>query len=156
MSGSGSLDEIVAAASRFRQAIELNRPHPASFGDFPRGACGAVCELLGDYLRDCGLGDWLYVMGVKAAESGGTHAWLELDGTLLDITGDQFIGVTEKVIVGAAPAFGEAHLGFDKGGSGRPAGLAHWVGPSHDEDLAYYAEVRQAADAMQPCDPELQ
>ena len=143
-----SIEDVSDAASRFRRAIELTRPHPVSFGDFPRGACGAVCELLGDYLRDTGLGSWNYVMGVRSTENGGTHAWLELEGALVDITGDQFDDAYPKVILGEAPAVGESHLGFDRASAGRPAGLAHWSGATHDEDAHYYARVRRVADEL--------
>lgn len=146
--GGPGIDSAVVAATRFRRAIEATRPHPTSFGSFPTGACGAVCELLGDYLRDSGLGDWLYVMGLRATDNGGTHAWLERDGILIDITGDQFPGVVEKVLVRVAPAFAGEHLGFEKSGAGRPAGLAYWAGASHDEDAAYYAKVRAVADRL--------
>lgn len=126
----------------------MTHPHPVSFGHFPSGACGAVCELLGDYLRDSGLGNWHYVWGVKATEWGGTHAWLECEGTLIDITGDQFPGVSAKVIVGEAPAIGRSHLGFPRSDAGRPAGLQHWSGATHDEEVEYYETVRRVADRL--------
>jgi hypothetical protein len=140
--------DVVSAATRFRRAIEMTHPHPISFGNFPSGACGATCELLGDYLKDSGLGNWHYVSGVKATEWGGTHAWLEHEGTLVDITGDQFAEVSTKVIVEEAPAVDGRHLGLRRDGAGRPAGMEYWQGATHDDDVAYYERVRRVADGL--------
>lgn len=87
-------------------------------------------------------------MGVRSTENGGTHAWLELHGMLLDITGDQFDAVSAKVILEDAPTVGGVHLGFDRASAGRPAGLAHWSGATHDEDATYYERVRRVADGL--------
>jgi hypothetical protein len=58
------------------------------FERFPRGTCGPVSELLGRYLVEAGFEDVMYVCGKKPSE--GSHAWVEVGGIILDITGDQF------------------------------------------------------------------
>lgn len=54
---------------------------------FPRGCCGIISELMGDYLNTLGIGEFFYVCGMK---EGALHAWLKVDGLIIDITGDQF------------------------------------------------------------------
>ncbi|MNE82602.1 hypothetical protein D3C80_1793370 [compost metagenome] len=56
---------------------------------FPRGCCGVVSELLGDYLN-AHFG--LAIEYVCGEQDGASHAWLEHDGIVIDITGDQFDG----------------------------------------------------------------
>lgn len=92
---------VRAAATRFRAALELHRDHLAaiSLRRFPCGACGDTSDMLGQYLTDCGLGPWQRVSGTKYQPKFGTHAWVEQDGLIVDITADQFDGVDEPVIV---------------------------------------------------------
>lgn len=56
---------------------------------FPQACSGVVSELLGDYLNTQ-LG--LMVEYVSGDRDGASHAWLELNGFVIDITGDQFDG----------------------------------------------------------------
>jgi hypothetical protein len=44
--------------------------------DFPRGCCGFISELMGDYFNTLGVGEFFYVCGVK---EGASHAWPEAD-----------------------------------------------------------------------------
>ncbi|SFB22781.1 Protein of unknown function [Nocardioides alpinus] len=53
--------------------------------------------MLGQYLQDSGLGVWNYRSGVDAG--GQTHAWIEQDGWIIDITAPQFKDVKEAVVV---------------------------------------------------------
>lgn len=87
--------QLRAAARRFRTALELGGLELASLADFPRGACGDASEMLGQYLADCNLGTWLY----RSCASIPSHAWLERDGWIVDITADQFESVSQPVIV---------------------------------------------------------
>lgn len=90
-------DELVQAklkalVSRFRVAVEqvvAAKGAPSYIQGFPRGCCGIVSELMGDYLNTLSIGDFHYVCSAKY---GASHAWLELDGLIIDITGDQFPG----------------------------------------------------------------
>lgn len=87
---------IRVAASRFRAALDRVDPNiwtAVTIKHFPRGACGHAAELLGRYLRD-ELGVTAeYVLRDFYNDDGswrGGHAWLEYDGLIIDITGDQF------------------------------------------------------------------
>ncbi|MCD5988483.1 hypothetical protein KDX30_11275 [Pseudomonas sp. CDFA 553] len=44
---------------------------------------------MGNYLNTLGIGDFPYVWSTK---DGVSQAWFELDGLIIDITGDQFLG----------------------------------------------------------------
>lgn len=66
--------------------------------DFPRGSCGDSSILLGEYLHQKGWGIWDYVGGERESDLH-SHAWLEKDGLIIDITADQFDGMDEAVIV---------------------------------------------------------
>lgn len=68
-----------------------------SYG-FPVGCCGDITNLLGLYLKEEYGEDALYVeaqgLGDDREQS---HAWLSLDGVLVDITGDQFNDIGYEV-----------------------------------------------------------
>jgi hypothetical protein len=91
-------------AGRFRSAIRATDPSEVDpevrfiVADFPKGACGEVCFLLGHYLRENGFPAAEYVNGIRRLD-GQSHAWIETGGIIVDITGDQFAEVTEEVIV---------------------------------------------------------
>ncbi|MDZ4300185.1 MAG: hypothetical protein U1C13_00855 [Pseudomonas sp.] len=77
-------------ATSFRLAVEIvvqTGDVPMHIQGFPRGCCGIISELMGDYLNTVGLGEFFYVCGMN---DGASHAWLEVDGLIVDITGDQF------------------------------------------------------------------
>jgi hypothetical protein len=92
------LGRVRDAATRFRRAFEQGGLEFHGVADFPLGACGTASDLLGQYLADSGLGEWTYRSG-ELPDSGNTHAWLERDGVLVDITADQFADVEDPVIV---------------------------------------------------------
>ncbi|WP_331768068.1 hypothetical protein [Embleya sp. NBC_00896] len=85
--------QVRAAAIRFRAAMVCARGAGLFADDclglktFPHGACGNACELLGEYLTSLGLGEWEIVTGQRHPQ---THAWLERDEVIVDITADQF------------------------------------------------------------------
>ena len=85
--------KIEAHAKAFRKALDRAdwAALPIPYHEFPRGSCGAVCEVLNRFLTER--------VGVKFQQASGTrtvdgdrcsHAWLELDGLIVDITSDQF------------------------------------------------------------------
>ena len=116
------MDEAVAdAARRFRRAAEQGGLVSVGLQAFPRGACGDTSELLGQYLLDSGLGEWTYRFGWF---SGHSHAWLERDGVVVDITADQFAEGLPPVIVTLDHSW---HARFDRMGS-HVAGLDYYVG----------------------------
>ena len=90
---------VSLAASRFRDAIiRCPRNDLRSLRDFPRGSCGDASVLLGEYLHQTGYGQWDYVAGEREPDLH-SHAWLEQDGLIVDITADQFSDINEPVIV---------------------------------------------------------
>lgn len=93
--------ELKKLATRFRKLIvdcqpeELQHQIP-SINRFPTGTCGDVSDLLGKYLIDHGYLDVEYVYGMHFQQS---HGWLEIDGVIIDITGDQFSDFDEAIFV---------------------------------------------------------
>jgi hypothetical protein len=118
-------------AVRFRSALEEGGLLLKSLADFPHGACGDTSELLGQYLHDSGLGDWIHRSG-KRWNPDSSHAWLERDGLLLDITADQFEDVSQPVMITKDRTW---HSQFADRFSSRIAGLA-WFGSDVDEAAA--------------------
>lgn len=88
--------EIETAATDFRAALDaVDRSlwEDIQITNFPRGACGHCAELLARYLHDRFgiIPDYVsrnLDRGDGAFEHG--HAWLEFNGLLIDISGDQF------------------------------------------------------------------
>ena len=89
-------EQLRQAATTFKAALDaIDRIHweRVFIGHYPHGACGHCAELLAQYLNE-GYGvvpD--YVCREFYGEDGTretTHAWLELNGLILDISGDQF------------------------------------------------------------------
>jgi hypothetical protein len=93
-----------ALATRFRTAIRATPPSEVDpevrfiVSAFPTGVCGAVCFLLGHYLRENGFPGAEYVNGIRRLD-GQSHAWIETEGIIVDITGDQFAEVVDEVVV---------------------------------------------------------
>lgn len=96
---------IRAVASAVRSAIDRipNEKRPVTFKNFPRGSCGDTALVLGTYFAvDCKISGFQYVSGVRGSVPEGTwttHAWLERDGLVVDITADQFSDECRSVIV---------------------------------------------------------
>lgn len=82
--------ELRKTATAVRQIFEETEPKSDDdpFRDFPSGACGPAAELLGRYLKQVIGLDAGYVKGTRP--DGQTHAWLQVNGTIIDITADQF------------------------------------------------------------------
>lgn len=95
------VEAIRAAAGRFRAAIQRCPRYllPVTLQAFPRGACGDATILLGEFLASEGFGVFDYVAGECFRPHYQSHAWLERDGLIVDITADQFVGANEPVIV---------------------------------------------------------
>ncbi|WP_404351689.1 hypothetical protein LG324_03010 [Phycicoccus jejuensis] len=131
---------IRAACAAFRAAIEETIPRPVGLDAFPKGACGDTCEMLADFLRSRSLGDPTYVTGLSE-DHARSHAWLEIDDLIIDITADQFGDVEEQVIVTTDRSWHESR--FPSVGRHRPAGLAHWDGLTHAEVEDYYSKLEK-------------
>ena len=88
--------QIRAAASEFRAALDaIDRQHWQRIwiSDFPRGACGHCSELLARYLNErLGITPDYVSRNLESGEGQFErgHAWLEWNGLLIDISGDQF------------------------------------------------------------------
>jgi hypothetical protein len=125
-------------ATRFRSAIRATDPSEVDpevrfiVAGFPKGVCGAVCFLLGHFLRENGFPTAEYVNGIRRLD-GESHAWIETDGIIVDITGDQFAEVAEEVVVTRDFSWhrqfsdkpGRRPADFLIYGSGTPHGLAY-------------------------------
>jgi len=84
---------------RIREIIEVT-PQNKRTGHmeaFPRGACGDCSLIIGTYLLKNGFQNVEYVVGVDDGEQ--SHAWLECDGVIVDITADQFGAGIQPIIV---------------------------------------------------------
>jgi hypothetical protein len=130
-------------ASRFRSAIRATDPaevHPDVrfiIAAFPKGVCGAVCFLLGHYLRENGFPGAEYVNGFRRLD-GESHAWIETGGIIVDITGDQFAEVADEVVVTRDRSW---HRQFSEHPGRRPADFLIY-GADSPHGLAYEPIVR--------------
>jgi len=91
-------------AKRLRAAIEACDlgTLPITFHEFPRGSCGDASLILAKHLKDNGQKGFAYVCGMR---DGHSHAWLERDGLIVDITGDQFADNEDPVCVSRRSAW---------------------------------------------------
>lgn len=91
------IERVRLLAIDFRKAIdraqEAGELFHTAIASFPIGCCGFTSDLLQRFLDENGI-KTRYVSGVYRDSRGSIsqpHAWLELnDGTVVDITGDQF------------------------------------------------------------------
>ncbi|MET7372535.1 hypothetical protein [Micromonospora arida] len=114
-------EALKAVVAGFRVALELGDLPLVSLAAFPHGSCGDVCELLGQFLIDSGFGEWRYCSGQRD-DSFFTHAWLERDGLILDITADQFPDIDQPVLLTRGRAW---HNQFSLHECRRAANLDH-------------------------------
>ena len=88
-------NEIQELVLAFRAAI-LSIPssqRPLGLSKFPSGACGDTSLLLGAYLNDLGEPGYSYAVGCRgshASDTQQTHAWLQRQNLVIDLTCDQF------------------------------------------------------------------
>ncbi len=99
--------DIITLATQFRTAIENTPDLPVPFDTFPKGCCGDTSDLLAQWLWDNGY-ESRYYCGRRAPDQR-THAWLEVDDLVVDITGDQFSDFSETIYVGPLTPF---HIAF--------------------------------------------
>lgn len=102
---------IISHAAAFRDAIVRSGGGGLlSLQNFPNGACGDASILLGQFFADNALGEWFYVNGERATLSGmQSHAWIERNGLVVDITANQFAEIDDPVLVTAEKGW---HLQF--------------------------------------------
>lgn len=88
-----TLEELVF---KFRHAIESAKESEADgyyFCKFPTGQCGTTSDMLAQYLIDNGYNHITYVNGTFYGNTpfdNQSHTWLEVNGLVIDIAGDQF------------------------------------------------------------------
>jgi hypothetical protein len=119
-------------AAAFRDAIERadRSDLGITFQHFPRGSCGDAALLLGHFLKAHGSGETVYVSGERGevGRDWTSHAWLRVDGFIVDVTADQFHDMDERVIVAITSPW---HETFE-------------VEDDHVGGLAVYDQVTQA------------
>ena len=89
-------NRILEICQHFRSVLEHANNPPDYMKPFPVGWCGATSRALGGYLLSIGIRPIERVCGYKAALS---HAWLEYENYIIDITADQFDDCDERVFV---------------------------------------------------------
>lgn len=88
--------DIKEMCMQFRKAIELaieNNAPGEFFRKFPKGQCGNTSDILAQYFIENSIKPIIYVNGTYYGDSEYgrySHAWLEVYGQIIDITGDQF------------------------------------------------------------------
>lgn len=137
-------DEIYRFAFRLRTAIEsvpTNRL-PITFSSFPRGACGDASLILGAYLADNGFPEFVYVTGERGSHDAGTwssHAWLEADGLVADITADQFQDAPSNVVVAAPSLWHQCFKVVER----QPADFRSWSGSGTVHLHTLYSQLKE-------------
>lgn len=106
--GAAEMDEAelraVAEGVRTRlETADLSKAHEC-FHSFPRGACGATCDVLATVLeRRFGVRPLWVRAEIREGETWrGSHAWLEVEGFVVDVTADQF-GEAPLIIANHSP-----------------------------------------------------
>lgn len=92
-------DNLTKAVAKFRAAIEKSDPATLptiGLQNFPYGACGDAALLLAKYLQENEYGEFDYMLGDR---EGYSHAWLQRESLIIDITADQFDDQETTVIV---------------------------------------------------------
>jgi hypothetical protein len=141
-------EEIRMNAAVFRGTLSESLPLGDDILDgFPKRTCGDVSWLLGEYLYERHLGLWFYCWGLN---DGSSHAWLEQDGLIVDVTANQFADVGDEVIVSRNSSWYEQ---FTRGGnSGRDAARIETLENQGDPTKA--TRLRGIYDRLFPAIPE--
>ena len=140
------VNSVRDVARRFRAAFEQGSLRLHSLRNFPKGSCGDASEMLGQYLSDSGLGRWSYCFGIEP-DSFATHAWVERNRLIVDITADQFADISERVIVTTDRTWHDTR--FPSGSSHRDANLNWFEGNDKRADaLADCETLKRRADAL--------
>lgn len=93
---SALMAQLVMLAAAARAGLEgmTAQERQNGFEGFPRGTCGPVTELMGRIVleRTGKRGAYVCGSGHPAFAANQSHAWLEVEGVIVDLTHDQFAG----------------------------------------------------------------
>ena len=135
-------DDIQKVALAFRATI-LSIPvnqRPYGLKNFPSGACGDTALLLGTYFNDLGESGFSYVSGCRGSyetHTWHTHAWLQRDSLVIDLTCDQFDDAPDGFIFQTSnwhKQFREVEFS--------DASLVSWHGHSVNELQQFYSLIK--------------
>lgn len=134
-------------ASEFRAACDAIQPKHPLLPTFPCGWCSYASILLGEYLRESGLGGFQTRSGRKQiGDATKTHAWLQQDGLIVDVTADQFPDFAPDVFVSRSSPWHDEWDGFL---GIRVASLAHYEGDDFEELIRdLYQRISAAAQGL--------
>ena len=93
------LELLTGLAESLRKVLETVNKNalPITFKNFPAGSCGTTCLIFIKYLISKGfVAEEIYK--VAGWKNGKSHAWLEIEDYIIDITADQFPGKNPIII----------------------------------------------------------
>lgn len=98
------IPRILEMAISFRTAIKSipSEARPIGMQSFPRRACGDTALLFGAFLVDHAIPGFKYICGERGSQADNTwtsHAWLQRNDLVIDLTADQFPDAPADVIV---------------------------------------------------------
>lgn len=138
------ITQIALASRVFRSAIEKSLPMGSPIMDgFPYGACDDASLLLAKYLGECGLGTWTYCCGTRYRDGESrSHAWIEQDELIVDITADQFGESPDPVVVTHDREWHDQFLRIS--GSGGEALLDNYDVGTRERLTGLYSQILQS------------
>jgi hypothetical protein len=83
---------IIQVCQQFREVLDRadKASLPVPFLDFPHGSCDPASQVLGRLLRERLRIEVSHVRAQESIHERGSHAWLEYQGLIIDVTADQF------------------------------------------------------------------
>lgn len=119
------LTRLAAAARQGLEQLASTNP-PRGFEDFPSATCGPVAQLMGRIVLECLGRRGQYVLGERHPELGPrrSHAWLEVDSLIVDLTHDQF---ADTGLLGWVFADSAWHRGFERDVQGLILDPKYWA-----------------------------
>lgn len=109
--------EMELEVHKVRTVFEENNKYLSEtfFGYFPEGACGNASCFLAKWLEYQGVVGLRYICGKR---DGHSHAWLEIDDCIIDITSDQFPDGVGSVYIGRDRSFHDQFIDQQEGDKG--------------------------------------
>lgn len=133
-----------------RKSLVALKPQQRGIGirHFPHGTCGVVTEMTGRLLYEMTGERGAHVCGTCHPDLGAlqSHAWLEVQGFIVDLTHDQFEGTGLDGWVTQSSAW---HTKFER--EVHPLRLAPRVEPLYAHDT--YLAIKSAASLIGPLPP---